>query len=235
MIGTFLKTPSPIAAEVLARTGLDLICIDTEHAPFGRLELDLCVASLRAADMPGIVRTADHSAREIRNALDSGATGLLVPHVTDAGQAAAIARAAHFGEGGRGYAGSTRAAGFTQKPMPEHLADSASQTTVIAQIEDLAALDNVAEIASVDGIDAIFVGRADLAVAMGKSAMDPDVIESVRRICADAISADTPVGMFTPDDSEIPGWLDAGCRFFLQSSDQSMVLDGARRLRDLVS
>ena len=91
LIGTFLKTPSPINAEVLGYSKLDVFCIDTEHAPFGRLELDHCVGTFRAADRPCLVRTADDSPREIRNALDSGAAGLLVPHVTSAAQARVLA------------------------------------------------------------------------------------------------------------------------------------------------
>ena len=233
LIGTFMKTPSPIVAEVLGLSNLDVFCIDTEHAPFGRLELDLCIASFRAADRPNLVRIADDSPREIRNALDSGATGIVVPHVTSAKQAARIVKAAHFGEGGRGFAGSTRAADFTRKRMPDHIGDSTQQTTVIVQIEDLAALANVSEIAAVDGVDAIFVGRIDLAVAMSKSPMDAEVITAVGRICEEAREVDTTVGMFTPDYSEIPGWNDAGVSFYLLSSDQSMILAGADELARL--
>lgn len=235
LVGTFLKTPSPIAAEVLALSDLDVFCIDTEHAPFGRLELDLCIAAFRSADRPSIVRVADDSPKEIRNALDSGATGILVPHVTTADQAARIVRAAHFGEGGRGFAGSTRAANFTNKRMPDHLADSAQQTAVIVQIEDLAALDNVSEIAAIAGVDAIFIGRVDLAVAMSEAVMDSEVIETVHRICADARAVDATVGMFTPDNAEIPGWNAAGVSFYLLSSDQSMVLAGANALAKAVA
>ena len=234
IVGTFLKTPSPIAAEVLGRSNLDAFCIDVEHAPFGRLELDLCVAAFRAADRPSIVRTANDSSTEIRNALDSGATGVLVPHVTSAVQASAIVKAAHFGEGGRGFAGSTRASEFTTKSMSDHLADSKSQTTVIVQIEDLAALDNVADIAAIDGVDAIFIGRIDLAVAMGKSPMDAAVIDAVMRICNEAAATETTIGMFTPDLDEIPDWRKAGASLFLLGSDQSMILAGANRLGDAV-
>lgn len=234
IVGTFLKTPSPIAAEVLGRSNLDAFCIDVEHAPFGRLELDLCVAAFRAADRPSIVRTANDSSTEIRNALDSGATGVLVPHVTSAAQATAIVKAAHFGEGGRGFAGSTRASEFTTKSMSDHLADSKSQTAVIVQIEDLVALNNVGEIAAVDGVDAIFIGRIDLAVAMGKSPMDSAVIDAVMRICNEAAATGTTIGMFTPDLDEIPDWRKAGASLFLLSSDQSMVLAGANRLGDAV-
>ncbi len=230
LIGTFLKTPSPIAAEVLSRSSLDVFCIDTEHAPFGRLETDYCVGAFMSADRPCLVRVADDSPASIRNALDSGATGLLVPHVSSAEQAAAIVKAAHFGEGGRGYAGSPRAAGYTTKPMQDHLTDSGRQTAVVVQIEDLVALDNVADIAAVDGVDALFVGRIDLAVAMKKSPADPAVIDAVRRICADAQGAGAAIGMFTPDPGEIPEWLEAGASLFLLSSDQSMILSGANEL-----
>jgi 2-keto-3-deoxy-L-rhamnonate aldolase RhmA len=234
MMGSFLKTPSSVAAEVMALTPLDMICIDTEHAPFGRLETDSCVATLRAADKPSIVRIADQSPREIRNALDCGANGLLVPHVVSAEQAAQLVKAAHFGEGGRGFAGSSRAAGYTTKSMSDHLADSAEETTVIVQIEDLAALENVADISATDGVDAIFVGRVDLAVAMGCSTMDAKVIEAVKKICLKARDVGTVVGMFTPDPSEIPMWRELGCSFYLLSSDQSMVLSGAKSLHALL-
>ncbi len=230
IVGTFIKTPSSIVAEVLSLSDLDAFCIDVEHAPFGRLELDLCVAAFRAADRPSLVRTANDSSTEIRNALDSGATGILVPHVTTAEQARRIVTAAHFGEGGRGFAGSTRASDFTTKGMPQHMEDSRQQTAVIVQIEDLAALDNVAEIAAVEGVDAIFIGRIDLAVAMGKAPSDAAVIDAVQGICADAASKGMTVGMFTPELDEIPSWRDAGASLFLLGSDQSMILAGANRL-----
>ncbi len=234
LIGTFLKTPSAIAAEVLSYSDLDVFCIDTEHAPFGRLETDQCLAAFRAADKPSLVRVADDSNTEIRSALDSGATGILVPHVTTADQARAIVKAAHFGDGGRGYAGSTRAAEFTNKSMTDHLADSREQTTVIVQIEDIEALEHVAQIAAVDGVDAIFVGRVDLAVAMQKSPMDKDVIATVQDICAAGHGEGTAVGMFTPDLDELPGWKKAGASLFLLGSDQSMILDGANALAQAI-
>lgn len=234
LVGTFVKTPSPISAEVLALSSLDVHCIDTEHAPFGPLETDLCVAAFRAGGVPSLVRVQSDSPHPIRNALDSGATGILVPHVTSAEQAERIVKSAHFGEGGRGYAGSSRAADYTMKNMRDHMADSREQTTIVVQIEDLAALDRVADIAAVEGVDALFVGRADLAVAMGKPVSDPAVVDAVRTICGDATGAGTAVGMFTPDLDELAGWRDAGASLFLLGSDQSFVLAGANALADRV-
>ncbi|MEM7220671.1 MAG: aldolase/citrate lyase family protein [Pseudomonadota bacterium] len=233
-VGTFVKTPSPIVAEVLGLTELDVCCLDAEHAPFGRLELDGCVAMLRAADMPSLVRVASDHPTDIRNALDCGATGILVPHVVTAEQARAIVRSAQFGEGGRGYAGSTRAARYTTKPMSEHMRDSAAGTTVVVQIEDLAALDQVDAIARVNGVDALFVGRADLAAARGCSVSDPDLIATVAQICATAGAAGKTVGMFTPALDEIAGWRERGARFFLLDSDHGFILKGAAAMRAAV-
>ncbi len=230
ILGTFIKTPSPIVAEVLCHSRLDVFCIDAEHAPFGRLETDLCTAAFRAAGKPSLVRVANDSPTEIRNALDGGATGILVPHVTTAQQAAAIVKAAHFGEGGRGFAGSTRAAAYTTRSMKDHIARSLEQTTVIVQIEDLAALENVAAIAKVPGIHGIFVGRVDLAVAMQKPVSDTQVLNQVRAICEAADGSGAAVGMFTPELGEIRAWREAGASFFFLSSDQSMMLNGAAAL-----
>ncbi|HKC17042.1 MAG TPA: aldolase/citrate lyase family protein [Steroidobacteraceae bacterium] len=230
VIGTFVKTPSPVVCELLSRARLDVICLDAEHAPFGRIEIDGCVAALRAADQPSLVRISADTAADIRNALDAGATGMLVPHVKSVDQAAAIVHASRYGEGGRGYSGSTRAADFAAKGMQAHLRDSGAQTTVIVQIEDLAALGPAAAIAAVEGVDCIFIGRADLAVAMQRDTSAPEVIDAVLGVCAAAKSAGTAIGMFCSDVDEIPQWRAAGVTLFLVGSDQEFILSGARRL-----
>ena len=234
LVGTFLKTPSSIMAEVMGNSDLDVITVDGEHHPFGRLEMDSCIAALRAADMPSLVRVSSDSPSDIRNALDSGATGILVPHVTTADQAAAIVKAAHFGDGGRGYAGSTRAAEYGGKNMPDHLRDSAAQTTVVVQIEDIAALDNVAAIAAVEGVDCLFIGRVDLAVGMQKGVADDDVFMAVQGVCKTGLESSTPVGMFTANYDELPDWRERGATLFLLSSDHALALGGANQLAQLI-
>ena len=231
MMGTFLKTPSPIVCEVLGLTPLACVCIDAEHAPFGRMELDGCIAALRAADMPSLVRVQTASAGEILSALDSGATGIVLPHVVSGHQAAEFARAAHYGPGGRGYAGSSRAAGYTTKPMAQHLQDSAARTTVIAQIEDAEALPNLDAIAATKDIDCLFVGRMDLTVSLGASSpLDARVVEAVEQICAAGHRHGKAVGMYIPPSEDCMAWHAKGTSFFLLASDQQFLLDGARAL-----
>ena len=231
LVGTFVKTPSPMLCEVLGKTSLDLVCLDAEHSPFDRLVQDQCLYALRSESMPSLVRVPSAAPEHTLNALDCGATGVVIPHVTTPDMAAQVAAAAHFGPGGRGYAGSTRAADYTSKPMGDHLADSATQSVVVAQIEDLEGLDAINEIATVEGIDCLFVGRADLTVALGAdSAAHPIVVEAVEKVCAAGKRAGRPVGMFVGDLSEIPKWQALGASLFLLSSDHGFLLEGARNL-----
>jgi len=167
LAGTFLKTPAYEVVEVLAQSRLDFVCLDAEHAPFDRARLDACLAIARALDFPVLVRPGSALPENVLQALDSGAVGIVAPHVTDAAAAAAFAKAGRFGHGGRGYAGSTRWAGFATRSMGELLAQSRDETVLIAQIEDPEAVDAAEGIAATDGIDGLFLGPADLSVAWG--------------------------------------------------------------------
>lgn len=236
VLGTFVKTPHPHVVEVLASSGLDCICLDAEHAPFDRRDIDMCILAARVHGLPVLVRTASNAAHDILNALDCGADGVVVPHVRSAAEARAVAASAHYGRGGdlprRGYAGSSRAAGYGQKSIPEHIQVSAGRSVVIAQIEDLEALDELDDIAATDGIDALFIGRIDLTVALGTTSPDdPDVIAAIERILAATTAQGRPVGMFTPRASDVPEWLAKGARLFLLGSDHGFIRSGAQDLR----
>ena len=235
LAGTFVKTPSPIICEVLGLTGLDTICLDAEHAPFGRMELDGCVAALRAADMPSLVRIAANSPEYILQALDYGATGIVVPHVITPEQAVAVVKAAKFGAGGRGYAGSTRAAGYTTKPMTGHLANSSSETTVIIQVEDAEAVDAVAELCAVDGVDCLFIGRIDLTVSLNADSPAAEVVvKAMKKICRAGRETGKSIGMFVPDPTDAKTWMELGATLFLSGSEQAFILQGANHLTGLL-
>jgi staphyloferrin B biosynthesis citrate synthase len=232
LLGTFLKTPHAHGVEVLATTGLDFICLDAEHAPFDRRDLDNCILAGRARDFPTLVRIACAHDEQILNALDCGADGVVVPHVKSADQARAIAKACHFGPGGRGYAGSPRAADYGLISMAAHQKASQARTILIAQIEDLEALNDIEAIAHVDGIDALFVGRIDLTVALGcDSPDDPNVLAAVDQIVAACVKAGRPVGMFLPRPTDVAHWRDKGVTLFMLGSDHSFLRAGAAAMK----
>ncbi len=232
LLGTFLKTPHPHIVEVLGDCGFDLLCIDAEHAPFDRGDIDTCILAARAAALPVVVRVPDASPHSILNALDCGADGVVVPHVRSAVEARAVALAARYTSGGRGYAGSSRAAGYGGVGMANHRAASAARTVVIAQIEDIEAVDAIDEIAAVEGIDALFIGRIDLTIALGCSSPDsPGVVAACERVVAAARAALRPVGMFLSRPGDAPEWAAKGVSLFLLGSDHGFVRSGAAALR----
>lgn len=235
LLGTFVKTPHPHVVEVLASTGLDCLCLDAEHAPFDRRDLDACILAARAGGMPVLVRPQSSAAHDILNALDCGADGVLVPHVRSAAEAETVAASVHYGPGGsavhRGYAGSSRSAGYGTRSIPEHLAASAARSLVIAQIEDLEAMDEIDAIAAVPGIDALFIGRIDLTIALGcTSPDDPTVLEAVERILAACRAAGRACGMFTPRPADAELWREKGASLFLLGSDHGFMREGAASL-----
>lgn len=231
IVGTFVKTPSPIVVEVLALTDLDCLCLDAEHAPFDRLAIDHAVLAARAGGMEVLVRIPAVTPEHVLNALDCGATGVVAPHIRSAAEARALVAMARYGPGGRGYAGSSRAAGYTTRPMAAHLAGSAARTVVVAQIEDPEAVEAIDDIAAVPGVDALFVGRVDLTVAYGADSQDDAlVVAAVEAICAAGRRHGVPVGMFLARPSDVPHWRAQGATFFLLGSDHGFMLAGAAAL-----
>jgi 2-keto-3-deoxy-L-rhamnonate aldolase RhmA len=231
IIGAFVKTPSAMVVEVLGRTALDCLCLDAEHSPFDRGQIDACILAARAGGMPALVRPPSASSEHILNALDCGATGIVAPHIRSVEAARALVTSSHYGPGGRGYAGSSRAAGYTTRTMAEHRAASAAGTVVIAQIEDPEAIEAIDDIAAVEGVDALFVGRVDLTVAYGATSQDdPRVIDAVERVCAAGLRSGRRVGMFLARPGDVPGWVARGASFFLLGSDHAFMLSGAADL-----
>ena len=232
LIGTFVKTPHPHLVEVLATSGLDLLCLDAEHAPFDRRDLDICIMAARASGMPVLVRPPSAAPEQILNALDCGADGVLVPHIRSAAEARAVAAAGHYGTGGRGYAGSSRSAGYGSIGILGHLANSAARSCIIAQIEDVEALAEIDAIAAVAGLDALFIGRIDLTIALGcTDPDDPQVIDACDTVIAACVRARRPVGLFTSRASDVPMWREKGATLFILGSDHGFVRDGAKAMR----
>ena len=232
-IGTFVKTTHYQTVEVLAGTGLDYLVLDAEHAPFGREALDACCLAAKAYAAPVMVRTASHRPEHILQALDSGANGVLVPHVDDADIAAKVVAAARYREadGQRGFSNSPRAGGYGHTAMAEHIQVSDRHTAVMVQIETAAAVENVADIATVAGIDALFIGRADLAVSYGVNTIGDPVVESaVKKVVSVAKDRGLPLGIFLPNGSEVEAFQRLGFTIFIIGSDQSLLKAAAARV-----
>lgn len=229
-VGTFVKTTSPQVIEILGGSGLDFAVLDAEHAPFDRAALDLALLAGRAAALPLFVRVAERGAASLLSALDLGAAGVLVPHVDTEEDAREVVAHCRYVGGDRGYSSSPRAAGYGALGMKQAIAQG-DRSVVVCQIESATAVDHAARIAAVPGVDALFVGRADLALSMGlDNAQDPRVGAATERVIRASLDAGTPVGMFVGSVAERETCRALGVRWFIQGSDQSLLRQAARAI-----
>jgi len=230
VLGTFIKTPTTHATEILGMLGFDFVVIDQEHAPFDANTIDVMVLAARASDIASIVRVGDPGEANILSVLDCGASGILVPHVDSADKARAVASACRYRGGRRGFANTTRAGRFGEATFAEHMADQDARVTCIAMIEDVHAIDHVDAIAAVEGIDAFFIGRGDLTAAIGAPSMtSAETHRLVEPIMAAARKAAMPVIMLSPDRKDASAMARLGASAFMFSSDQGMLKQAARQ------
>ena len=228
LVGSFIKTPTSHGIEILGGLGFDFVVIDEEHAPFDRAATDIGLLAARAAGTAGIVRVPSAAPAAILSVLDCGALGILVPHVASADKAREIVAASRYRGGARGFSASPRAGGYGTLKMWDHVAAGDAATTVIAMIEDPAALDVIDEIVAVEGLDGVFIGRGDLTVALGAPTRDAPVVkDAVMRIIAAAKKAGKPVCMMVDGVAEAAGFAGEGASAFIVSSDQGFLKKAA--------
>lgn len=221
-LGTFVKTPSHQVIEVLGTTDFAFGLIDAEHAPFDLHAIDLAMLAGRAAQLPLYVRLRSHSPEDILSVLDMGACGIVAPQVSNAREAGDIVSAARFHKGTRGYSGSPRSAGYGSLPPLEARANGDS-TEIICQIEDVAGLGHAQAIAATEGVSSLFVGRADLALAMGeKNSRSPAVLAATEKIAAAAHKEGKSVWVYCAA-SEWQEFSSRGIDTIVIESDQSLM------------
>lgn len=224
LVGTFVKTPTVHATEIIGAIGFDFVVIDEEHAPFDRMTTDAVLLAARCSGVNALVRVRSAAPENLLSVLDCGASGVLVPHIASPQQAREVAAACRYRGGRRGYSGSPRSAAYGGSSMQAYIAAADATVSVIAQIEDAEALDEIDAIASVAGIDALFIGRGDLAVALdADSSSAPAVRAAAERIARAARSANKPICVFASNLTEAAWLKEQGASAFVVSSDQGFL------------
>ena len=228
LLGTFLKLPTTQVIEILGPVGYDFVIIDQEHAALDRNITDLMIFAARAANIAPIVRIPEFTESFVLSALDSGAMGIMVPHVTSVEKARAIARSARYKGGSRGFAGLTRAGRWGSVGAVAHMVAQDSQVAVIAMIEDQDAVPAAGDIARVDGIDALFIGHGDLTASFGDDPQaGPKVAEISRRVAAAAQEASVPLMMLPTGRSDFEFATGLGATALAFSSDHGFIRSAA--------
>ncbi|WCB94968.1 5-keto-4-deoxy-D-glucarate aldolase [Baekduia alba] len=218
LLGLILKMPAAATVELAGHAGFDLVVIDTEHGPSDMTELEHHCRAAECAGMQAWVRVSDGGSPDILRALDAGAHGIVVPHVTsaaDVARAAALTRYPPHGR--RSLALSTRAGRYGLRTTAEHL-QVASRIALVAQIEDAPALAHVDEILAADGLSGIFIGPSDLSASLGHPGdpSHPDVAGAIDDV-ARAVLARPGCALCTlvGDEDEARAERDRGARIVL--------------------
>lgn len=235
LYGTMISLPCAATAEIIADAGLDWFFIDGEHGP---LEIGDIADILRAVDdkVACIVRVPEAAEVPIKKVLDMGATGIIVPQVNTAQQAADVVRWAKYAPLGSRGVGPGRAHGYGMR-FSEYIESANDQTVVMVQAEHALAVENIDSIVQVPGIDALQLGPYDLSASMGKMGQidDPEVVAAIDRIMNAGIAAGLAIGCFGLNAESIKTYVERGSNLICAGVDTMLlgkaVNDLARELR----
>lgn len=233
LFGCWLALASPMAAEALAGVGFDFLVIDGEHSPADTMDTVALLQAIAAGGSQPIVRVAENAPGLARRALDAGAPTLLFPMVGSADEARRAVAAMRYPQAGnrgqRGVAGIVRAARYGLAADYLHTANDAACT--IVQIESAAAVAASGEIAAVDGVDALFVGPADLAASLGHlgDSRHADVQQAIDRVLAAAQTRRKAAGIFAGSTAEARDYAVRGFTLIALAADVIWMLAGARQ------
>ncbi len=225
--------PSPLAIELVGRTGFDGIWIDTEHRPLNQWQVAAMITAGRAVDVDCFVRIRKGEGySSFFRPLEDGAAGIMVPHVTSREEAEWVVRNAKFPPlGRRGMEVMMPDADLGFVDPVDYTRHANRETFVCIQIEDFEALEHIDEIAATPGVDILFIGPADLTFSMGIPLQldHPRFLEAVAAIGRAAATHGKWWGVPTGDLQSARRYFAQGARFFNVASDYGLLRTGLSR------
>jgi 4-hydroxy-2-oxoheptanedioate aldolase len=220
LIGLWAQSGHAAVSEVIADAGFDWLLIDGEHAP---IEVPAIIDQLRVIEpsgTPAIVRPAWNDPVILKRVLDTGVQTLLVPYVQSADEARrAVAAARYPPAGTRGVAATIRANRYGR--VAGYHGSANDEICVLVQLETRQAVDQLEDIAAVDGVDGVFIGPSDLAASLGHLGNNghPDVRALIADACRRARAAGTPIGILATVEADARACLEMGFQYVAVGSD----------------
>jgi 2-keto-3-deoxy-L-rhamnonate aldolase RhmA len=228
-IGSFLGLQSPNVAELMAHAGFDWLVIETEHNALDSAEIEHMLMAMNGTDTVPIVRIPSSNPVFIQRALDMGAMGLVVPMVKTAEEAQAIVSATRYPpEGTRGF-GPLRASHYTIDDE-DYFARANDNILVALIFETREAVKNLEAIAAVDGIDVLFLGPADMSLALGLSPLKlphPEVDQVLDRMLEVGQKGDVAIGKGSHTPEQLRQLQAKGATFLSYGPDYFLLRDAA--------
>ena len=228
-LGSWLMSASPIVAEAMGCAGFDWGVLDLEHSPLDLAGLAQLLQAVGCTPMQPVVRVPWNDAVWIKRVMDAGSTNLLVPFVQNAHEAAqAVAATRYPPQGVRGMAGMSRASRFGT--TPNYMAGANQGVTLIVQLETPQAVAELEAIAAVPGVDALFLGPADLSGAMGHVGQlgHPEVFALMQDAAQRCRRLGKPVGTVGGSVDMVQRYRAAGFDFVAIASDLGLLMQKAQ-------
>ena len=232
-LGYLVTTPSVQIVQALARTGVDWLMIDMEHAPIGIESVAAMIAASAGTPVTPIVRVPAARAELVKPVLDSGALGVVFPQIATRQEAEATVQAVRYApEGQRGY-GPTYAALRWGLPNLEYLKVANDAVLNIVLIESQAGVDALDEILAVRGLDVVAVARGDLSQNLGVAGQfdHPHLREVVAKAEAKVLAhGEVALGGIAFSSDEARAMIARGHRFIVLGSDAGLIAGAAQRM-----
>lgn len=230
--GTMLaEMISPAVPQILKNAGYDWFVVDCEHFGPDLRGCAMLICCAREIGLPIFFRISLTVQQMLSKLLDLGATGFVIPNVETAEQAREIIRWTKYpplGRRGRGYMMGCEDYGADLSPQ---LLSAANDDTMMAvQIETVAGVENCREIFAVEGIEACFVGPADLSVSMGipGQADNPQLTQSVEKVFQTAAAEGVAAGIHVQSVEDARYWVERGGLFMCYNYDIGMIYETSR-------
>ena len=224
-LGTWIMSASPLVAEALGHAGFDWAVVDMEHSPLDLTNLIQVLQALAGTKLVPITRVPWNDAVLVKRVLDAGAQTLLFPFVQNADEARrAVAACRYPPEGQRGMAGMSRASRFGT--VPDYFRTANQTVSVIVQLETPEAVANVDAIASVPGVDGIFLGPGDLSGALGVPSQltHPEVMAQMTLATQRALALGKWAGTVGGNVDVVRQYLAMGFNFIAVASDLGLLM-----------
>lgn len=227
-LGLWMNLVSPLAAEALAGAGFDWLLIDGEHGPN---DIPTILAQVQAIGgrTSVVVRPPVGEVRIVKQLLDLGVQTIVVPMIETADHAAQMVKAMHYPPKGLRGVGASVARASDYGRITDYITTANDQTCLILQIESRAGLAALPEILTLDGVDGVFIGPADLAADMGHpgNAAAPEVQAAIDTALADIITSGKAAGILTFDAAAARRYQAMGVTFIGIGGDIALLVKGA--------
>ena len=230
-VGLWISLSHGYAAEAVAPAGYDWALLDMEHSPNELGSLLGQLQAFAASDTTAIVRPDWNDAVKVKRLLDLGVPGLLFPMVQSVEEArAAVAACRYPPRGVRGVAGTMRGNKFGR--VTDYYTEVENQTAILIQLETIQAVEKAVDFASVDGVDGIFFGPADIGADMGilGNPMHADIWALIRPAARKLMERGMPVGTLVSNPDFAVELLNDGFSFVACGSDAGLLARGADTL-----